>query len=184
MMANDLWRTPPEVFDKLHSEFGFLADMACSFENRLCHIGFDESMDSLSFNWADRCLGLSDNIAAKYVWCNPPYSNITPWVEKAIQAQLDGLGVVMLLNQDTSCGWFYKALQYASEIRYITGSEDENGKFSGGRLAFIGEDGKPVSGNNKPQFILVFNPFKVGVKVTSYVTKKDLYEESAKDKGL
>ena len=173
-MANDLWRTPPEVFNNLNREFGFLADMACTFENRLCPIGFDESINSLSFNWSDRCLCLNSSIAAKYVWCNPPYSNISPWVDKAIEAQLDGLGIVMLLNQDTSVGWFYKALKYASEIRYITGSEKEGGGFSGGRLAFIDENGKPASGNNKPQFILVFNPFKVGANVTSYVTKAEL----------
>lgn len=175
MMANDLWRTPPEVFDSLNKEFVFLADTACTHENKLCPVGFTEESDSLAEPWLERLKHSYPFIGGNaYVWCNPPYSNITPWVEKAIEAQRDGLGVVMLLNQDTSCGWFYKALQYASEIRYITGSEDEKGKFSGGRLAFIGEDGKPVSGNNKPQFILVFNPFKVGAQVTSYVTKNDL----------
>ncbi|AUR95716.1 hypothetical protein NVP1211B_20 [Vibrio phage 1.211.B._10N.222.52.F11] len=29
-MANDLWRTPPEVFNTLNREFGFVADMASS----------------------------------------------------------------------------------------------------------------------------------------------------------
>lgn len=174
-MANDLWRTPPEVFETLNKEFVFFADTACTHENKLCHVGFTEENDSLADPWLVRLKNSYPFIGSNaYVWCNPPYSNIKPWIEKAIEAQLDGLGVVMLLNQDTSCGWFYKALQYVSEIRYITGSEDEGGKFSGGRLAFIGEDGKPVSGNNKPQFILVFNPFKIGAQFTSYVTKDEL----------
>ena len=38
-MANDLWRTPPEVFNALNKEFQFVADMACSNENKLCSLG-------------------------------------------------------------------------------------------------------------------------------------------------
>lgn len=174
-MANDLWRTPPEVFNNLDREFVFLADTACTYENKLCPVGFTEENDSLSDPWLQRLKNSYPFIGSNaYVWCNPPYSDISPWVDKAIEAQLDGLGVVMLLNQDTSVGWFYKALKYVSEIRFITGSEKESGGFSGGRLAFIDENGKPASGNNKPQFILVFNPFKVGANITSYVTKAEL----------
>lgn len=178
-MANDLWCTPPQVFNNLHKEFVFLADTACTYENKLCPVGFTEHNDSLlGAPWLDRLKDSYTYIGGNsYVWCNPPYSNISPWIDKAIEAQRDGLGTVMLLNQDTSVGWFYKALQYVSEIRFITGSEKEGGGFAGGRLAFLDENGKPASGNNKPQFILIFNPFKIGAQVTSYVTKAELMKD-------
>lgn len=171
-MANDLWRTPPEVFKSLDREFNFIADMASSHENALCALHFTEDDDSLSFNWA-RHPALQSN-RLEYVFCNPPYSGPMPFIKKALEAQKDGLGVVMLLNQDTSVGWFKEALKGVSEVRYITGQPKENGGYSSGRLDFLDADGKPAKGNNKAQFILVFNPFKIGANLSSYITKEEL----------
>lgn len=181
VMANkkpmgDTWRTPPQVFDTLNKEFQFVADMASSNENKLCSVNFTEEHDSLSFDWAieiEYMHGLPDG--SKYVWLNCPYSNPMPWVKKALEAQAGGLGVVMLLNADTSVGWFAEALRGVSEVRNIVGDEKETGGYSSGRLAFLNGDGDSVGGNNKPQFVLVFNPFKIGARVTSYITKKELY---------
>lgn len=177
-MANDLWRTPPEVFNTLNREFGFVADMASSHENALCKLHYTEDDDSLSFEWVNRLAadykytGFHD-----YVWLNCPYSNPMPWVKKALEAQAGGLGVVMLLNDDTSVGWFAEALKGVSEIRHIVADATPEGKreYSTGRIAFLDGEGKPIPGNNKPQFVLVFNPFKIGAQVTSYVKKSELY---------
>ena len=174
-MANDLWRTPPEVFNTLNKEFNFIADMACTHRNALCALHFTEEDDSLSFNWARHPALQSERL--EYVWLNCPYSNPMPWVKQAAQAQLNGLGVVMLLNNDTSVGWFAEALKTASEIRHIIADETPEGKreYSSGRLDFIDHEGKPARGNSKPQLVFVFNPFKVGAQVTSYIPKSELY---------
>lgn len=174
-MANDLWRTPPEVFETLNKEFVFLADTACTYENKLCKIGFTEKYDSLDEPWLQRLRRSDPYISGNaYVWCNPPYSDPMPWVKKALESQKDGLGVVMLLNQDTSVGWFKEALKGVSEIRYITGYLKENGKAASGRLDFLDSNGAPAKGNNKAQFILVFNPFKIGARESTYITKEEL----------
>jgi hypothetical protein len=71
-----------------------------------------------------------------YVWLNPPYSDITPFVKKAAAESANQIGTVMLVPADTSVGWFKEAIQTASEVRFITA----------GRLAFINPvTGKPVS---------------------------------------
>ena len=177
-MSNDNWRTPPEVFNTLNKEFNFLADMACTRENKLCGLGFTEKDDSLSFDWFEvikEKLGYNTKyIGHEYVWVNPPYSKPMPWVKQAIDAQSKGLGTVMLLNADTSVSWFTKAIKFLSEVRYIIGDEKEGG-YSIGRVAFFDSEGTPGKQNNKPQFVLIFNPFKIGCQVTSYVTKKELY---------
>lgn len=178
-MANDLWRTPPEVFNTLNKEFNFIADMAASEENALHSDYFTEKQDSLSFDWSWLVGGDFDNSSHEYVWLNCPYSNPMPWVKKALEAQSNGLGVVMLLNADDSVGWFAEALKGVSEIRRIIGYEKEGspGKYKSGRLAFLDAEGKPSSGNNKAQFILVFNPFKIGLAVTTYIKKSELMGE-------
>jgi phage N-6-adenine-methyltransferase len=175
-MSNDMWRTPIEVFSTLTTEFEFVADMACTEYNNLCSIGFTENDDALSFDWAE---ALPPSLCGtSYVWLNCPYSNPMPWVKKAAEAQLKGLGVVMLLNADCSVGWFSEALKAVSEIRFIVADEAPDSKrgYSSGRLAFINDDGEPSKGNSKPQFILVFNPFKIGTATTSYVRKSELYK--------
>lgn len=175
-MSNDLWRTPPELFYTLDIEFNFVADMACSNENKLCDLGFTEEDNSLELDWAlEISVFAPDNING-YAWLNCPYSNPMPWVKKALESQSNGLGVVMLLNADTSVGWFAEALKGVSEIRNIIGDEKETGGYSSGRLAFLNGNGDPINGNNKPQFILVFNPFKIGARITSYITKNELME--------
>ena len=72
---------------------------------------------------------------------------------------------------------FAEALKGVSEIRNVTADEKESGGYSSGRIAFLNGDGEPINGNNKPQFVLVFNPFKIGARITSYITKKELYGE-------
>lgn len=182
-MANDLWRTPPEVFNKLNEEFNFLWDVASSDENHLCENYFTERDDALSKRWDLDTRDIDKHITMQdYIWCNPPYSNPMPWVKKALEAQKDGLGVVMLLNNDDSVGWFAEALKGVSEIRRIVADEKPTGGYASGRLAFINEEGKTVSGNNKPQFILVFNPFKIrnGNPDTVYIPKSHFYKTNSK----
>ena len=159
------------VFNVLDKEFNFLADMAATYDNALCSQFFTETQDSLAFNWARKL----PSKTTRYVWLNCPYSNPMPWVKKSLEAQSNGLGVVMLLNADTSVGWFAEALKGVSEIRNVVGDEKENGSYSSGRLAFINDEDQPINGNNKPQFILVFNPFKIGANITSYVNKSSFY---------
>lgn len=180
-MSNDLWRTPDEVFYTLNQEFEFVADMAASKEDALCPLYFIEENDSLSFDWAELIELHHDHDKDKnrYVFCNPPYSNPMPWVKQAAQAQLYGLGVVMLLNNDMSVGWFAEALKTVSEIRCVVSDAAPETKrgYSSGRIGFINAENHAVQANNKPQFILVFNPFKIGARITSYITKKELYGE-------
>lgn len=179
-MANDNWRTPPEVFNTLNREFGFVADMASSANNALCKVFFTENHDSLSFDWKyeiEMALGHDICSGYNYVYLNPPYSDPMPWIKKAAGAQLRGLGVVMLLNCDPSVGWFAEALKTVSEIRFIVADESPESKrgYSSGRLGFVDDKGNAVNGNNKPQFVLVFNPFKIGTAISSYVRKSELY---------
>ncbi|CZY67393.1 BsuMI modification methylase subunit ydiP [Enterobacter hormaechei] len=140
----DLWRTPPALFAALDAEFCFQLDAAAAPHNALCRKFITAEQNTLETPWADYL-----NVPG-YVWVNPPYSDITPFVKKAATESANQIGTVMLVPADTSVGWFKEAIQTASEVRFITA----------GRLAFINPvTGKPVSGNNKGSMLIIWRPY-------------------------
>ncbi|UXL11391.1 phage N-6-adenine-methyltransferase [Enterobacter cloacae] len=140
----DLWRTPPALFASLDAEFCFQLDAAAAPHNALCRKFITVEQNTLETPW-DGYLSTPG-----YVWLNPPYSDITPFVKKAAAESLNQIGTVMLVPADTSVGWFKEAIQTASEVRFITA----------GRLAFINPvTGKPVSGNNKGSMLIIWRPY-------------------------
>lgn len=154
----DCWRTPPEIYAALNREFNFVGDVAASASNHLHHFYLTEGDDALSPDtiWD---LEFQDG----YVWCNPPYSDIMPWVHKAQQG--DEVGVVMLVPADVSVGWFRRALIDVSEVRFITG----------GRLAFINpETGKPTGGGRMGSMLLIWNRQRPGTRLFTTAERDDL----------
>lgn len=140
----DLWRTPPALFASLDAEFRFQLDAAAAPHNALCRRYITAEQNTLETPWDDYL-----NVPG-YVWLNPPYSDITPFVKKAAAESNNQIGTVMLVPADTSVGWFKEAIQTASEVRFITA----------GRLAFINPvTGKPVSGNNKGSMLIIWRPY-------------------------
>lgn len=70
----DDWATDPEWFARVAvpSWGPFTVDVAASAENAKCDRFYDQRQDGLKQPW-DR----------ERVWCNPPYSDIGPWLRKA-----------------------------------------------------------------------------------------------------
>jgi phage N-6-adenine-methyltransferase len=64
--------TPQKFFDALHREFNFTVDVAASGVNSKCAKFYDLKANGLIQSWS-----------GERVWCNPPYSAIPLWVEKA-----------------------------------------------------------------------------------------------------
>ncbi len=134
MNIRDLWQTPKEIFNKLNNEFSFDCDVASSNENHFCDAWITEELNSFYNEW------LSTN------WCNPPYSDINPWVIKAIEQHDQGKTTVMLVPADTSVKWFKLAYESCNEVRFISG-----------RISFINADTqKPVNGNNKGSVLFIW----------------------------
>lgn len=121
----NLWQTPIELFAALDREFRFVGDAAASDENHLHGRYLTEEDNALEVEW-------DTFFPAGNIWCNPPYSDVGPWVEKASTIDSDEHGVVMLVPADISVGWFATAQKTCSEIRFIIG----------GRISFVRSDTK------------------------------------------
>jgi len=142
----DLWRTPPELFARLHADFHFGLDCASAGDDALCGRWITPEDDALSVSWRDRC---PDGAAA---FVNPPYSRLggglLAWVEKAIEERDVGLPVVMLIPPDPST-------RYHQLVRVEAAEE----RCSRRRLAFLHPDtGVPTAGNRGASMIVPFLP--------------------------
>ncbi|MGY3945493.1 phage N-6-adenine-methyltransferase [Aeromonas tecta] len=150
----DCTMTPLYLFRALDREFQFILDAAALPETALCQKYLTPDIDSLSVDWGDF---ISPSARAPWAWLNPPYSDIGPWVAKAIEQQGKGIGTVMLVPQDTSTEWYPG--ERASEVRHITGYHDDNGRWRNGRVSFINKaTGEEMKGNPKGSMLLIFAP--------------------------
>lgn len=101
MSERDERETPPCVFDPLNAEFSFTIDVAASAINAKCtrHCRLDGFW--IGNVWTSPVEnGLVKIWDTERVWCNPPFSNIDPWVEKAWD---DAAALVCMLLPNHRC---------------------------------------------------------------------------------
>lgn len=126
--------TPPGVFADFDARFGFTLDAAASERNAKLPRYFTRADDGLSRSWA-----------GERVWCNPPYSSIRPWVEKACLREAD-LTVLLLPANRTEQAWWQDLIEperLAGTIRV---------EFVRGRMRFIAPGDSEVRRNQRPPF--------------------------------
>ena len=97
------YRTPPEIFEPLHAEFHFTLDGASDPDNALLPAA---SSEGSPVSWVGH-----------RVFCNPPWSNIRPFVEQAAEADL----AVLLVPARTNAKWFHRALELGAWPRFFLG---------------------------------------------------------------
>lgn len=78
--------TPQWLFDELDAVHQFSVDAAANASNTKCERFYDLSNSGLEQSWW-----------GERVWCNPPYSDIPAWVEKAAYEQEMGASVIVML---------------------------------------------------------------------------------------
>lgn len=127
---SDEWSTPQSLFDTLNAEFGFTLDACATAENAKCPVFYTKDEDGLLADWG-----------GQVVFCNPPYSDISRWVEKAYdEGHKNNTIVVLLVPSRTDTRWFHNYVQHRAEIRFIKG-----------RVKFGGKDNAPF-----PSMLVIF----------------------------
>lgn len=137
----DLWQTPTYLYQYLNRIYKFDVDLACTTQNCRAPKGiyFDQGMDALKEDW--RNYGNTG-------FCNPPYSNIDPWVEKAIELGSWGFNTIMVIP----------TLNGDKRDEMII--NNANVTIICGRVGFINpETGKKISGSPRGTMICDFDMF-------------------------
>ena len=115
---SDEWATPKALFDELNNEFDFTLDPCATDGNHLCDKYYTIHDDGLKHDWK-----------GERVFCNPPYSKISDWCEKAFyESKSEGTIVVMLMPSRTDTKYFHDYIYNRTEIRFVKGRL----KFGGG----------------------------------------------------
>jgi len=135
--------TPPELFDPLEGRFGFTLDVAASATNAKCSRYFTAEDDGLLQTWA-----------GERVWCNPPYSSISAWVEKAWM-EFDSAELIAMLvpANRTEQPWWQELVE-----PYRDRALGLSVEFIAGRQRFVTSDtfvdlfGRPRGRGERPPF--------------------------------
>jgi phage N-6-adenine-methyltransferase len=120
--TGDSWQTPDDLFRAYDWEFGFTLDAAARSHNTKLP---NFPPDGLVASWG-----------GERVWCNPPYSDIRPWMEKASRREADV--AALLVPVRTGTDWWRLYVQdpegrlLCDAIRYFRK-----------RVRFIGAPGSP-----------------------------------------
>ena len=140
----DDWRTPQALFDKLHEQFKFDADVDFS--------------DPLIPGWKPgRCALQKTWPRASAYYCNPPYGrDIGLWLHRGLEASKKGAVVVFLLPARTDTQWFH---EYAPKGEVW---------FFRGRLKFAFPGGETEAGAPFPSMLLIFGKRKRCVRYVDW----------------
>jgi len=144
--GKDDWETPRALFDALHAEFDFTADVAASATNHLCPRwlgpGSEIAEDALACVWVK-----------ERAFCNPPYSQVKNFVARAAWAAANnGTTTVMLLPARTDTKWFHEFIWDRERHHPRKGVQV---RFLKGRLKFL-DGGVEKDAAPFPSMIVVF----------------------------
>lgn len=130
--------THPLHFADFNEEWGpFTLDVAAAAHNTKCARYFDTATDGLAQPWA-----------GETVWCNPPYSEIAPWVRKAWAEYVDADIVMLLPASRTEQGWWQSMVE---PFRDRPGSPLQ-ARFLPGRMHFLRPGQTAVQRGERPPF--------------------------------
>lgn len=131
--------TRPYDFAGFDEQYGpFTLDVAAAAHNTKCARYFDRETNGLAQSWA-----------GERVWCNPPFSDIAPWIRKAWECWAETDGIVMLLpaNRTEQSFWQQMVEPYRDRPRSPLSAE-----FLPGRMRFLKPGQTAIGPNQRPPF--------------------------------
>lgn len=115
--------TPIEFLDAVKAKLGirqFVLDCAASKENTVARAYFTEQRSALTQpegRW----------VMDGWDWCNPPYSDIAPWVTRAAFEKYEGALIAMLVPASVGANWWKEYVHHEAQVHFLNG-----------RITFVG----------------------------------------------
>lgn len=133
------WRTPPDFIQVIQREFTLGVDVAASADNCVVPKYYNQEMNGLHQRW------FVDPVTC--AWCNPGFSSIGAWVDKAITevSLVPSATAILMVLASPSTKWWAQAEQNGAEIRLLAP-----------RVQFLPPPGIKPSSNARENALLIF----------------------------
>lgn len=126
---NDEWGTHPDTYYQgiYFAKFSPTLDVCATDENSQLDNFFTKKENGLIQNWNED------------FWMNPPYSEITQWMDKAYESwKKNNVNGLILVYSKTDTKWWHKYVEGIAEVHFIKG-----------RVRFMTPDGEQAK-NSAP----------------------------------
>lgn len=130
----------PEDFAPLHERFRFTVDACATERNARLPRYWTAKDDALHQTWAE-----------ERVWCNPPHSNVRPWIEKAWGAGGKELAVLLVPANRTEQAWWQELVEPYRDGRALPGCNIRV-EFLSGRMRFLAPHADSIKPNERPPY--------------------------------
>ena len=155
--------TTPEDFQRFSDWLGpFTIDVAAAAHNAKCSRYYTFADDGLRQSWE-----------GERVWCNPPFSRIGAWVEKAWREHryTDGIAMLLPANRTEQAWWQH----------WIEPHRDRPGSplsvlFLPGRMRFIKSGATAVGPNERPPFGCCLAAWGLDVAAVRWPQQQSLFD--------
>ena len=106
--------TPRELLDAVRTLFGPLAfDLAASPDNAVSSRYFTAADDALAHKWAAITCR-----PGEYLWLNPPFAHIEPWVKKCVA---ESARVLLLVPASVGADWWRDYVHQRGRVSFLNG---------------------------------------------------------------
>lgn len=115
--SNQSVQTPWELMQAIHELIGdtFAVDLAADETNTQAPSYIGEAEDSLTVAWHKLSPG-------RWLWLNPPYKKIDPWVEKAMLTAVNvpSFKVAVLVPASVGSNWWRTHVHSWAQVYFLT----------------------------------------------------------------
>jgi len=106
--------TPFDFVQQVCDRWPIAFDLAAKKKNAKHLAFFDKKDDSLKQDWSELYKKLEYNSKGhvQYLWLNPPFKNVTPWMRKcADDSHINGVRIVTLTLASRGTTWYHEEVK-------------------------------------------------------------------------
>lgn len=156
----DTWATPANFYAVVDDLFHPTIDVCATPSNAKCQTfiappGFTQSIGDV-YKSTGRTMAGIDAMKASWAghgpvaWCNPPYSDIMPWMMRAVEMQRHGVTTIMLSHHGLATKWFHAHAGIVAGLWILTP-----------RIQFIAPKGIEGEANQRDSLLWIFSAVPV-----------------------
>jgi phage N-6-adenine-methyltransferase len=132
LKETDIRETPKKLFAELDTEFRFTLDACATHQNALCKRYYTLAGGFSGVKQVSHLNGLTGDWGGDRVWCNPPFSELLEWTDKAWAEQEHAHQIVMLVpaNRTDQPWWQKNVAPYVKKIGFDVRWRPERDRFT------------------------------------------------------